>query len=65
MNTLRLKELREEKGESYRYAAIGTGLTEQTMRELEQGKMTNPTLKTLEKIAKHYNVPVSELVEEK
>lgn len=65
MNGQKLRELRKAKGVTQREAALQTGLTEQTIYNIEKGVNTNPTLATIQKIANYYGVPVVQLIEEK
>ncbi len=65
MNGQVIKKLRKRKGVAQREVAIETGLTENTLYEIEKGNQVNPTLATMEKIAKYYEIPVAELLSEK
>lgn len=62
MNASRLKELREERGETRRDVAMATGLTENTILALEGNGKTNPRLSTIMALASHYGVPIEEIV---
>ena len=56
-----IKELRKKKGISQIDLAYDCDFEKQNMRRIEAGK-TNPTIKTLLKIAKALNISISELV---
>lgn len=45
----------------YRIAKL-SGITQTTLSEITNGKNTNPTVETLNKIAKGIGIPVSELI---
>lgn len=62
MNFTKIKDLREEKNESRRNVALATGMTEQTIVDLERGKNKNPTIKTLSRLADHFHVSVIDLI---
>lgn len=61
MNGSKLKELRESNGMTQRDVSIATGLTEATIGKLEGGK-GNPTLKTVQKLADVFKVPIGDLL---
>lgn len=66
MNKGLLRKLVKERNDnSVRFAAINTGLTETTLRNLlDEEKEVNPSIKTLQKIANYYGVPVADLIED-
>lgn len=57
----RLKELREESGETQAEVANYLGLSDQAITYYEAGKR-EPTLRNLKKLAGHFNVSVDELI---
>ncbi len=60
---LRLKELRLSKNITQIRIAKDSGLSQSYINELESGKKTNPTIQTLEKLAKALGVSIAELTE--
>ena len=60
----KLKQLRIRKGESLQQLADAVGASKPHIWELEAEKTANPSLDLLKKIAEHFNVPVSHLLEE-
>ena len=60
---LRLKELRLSKNITQIRIAKDSGLSQSYINELETGKKTNPTIQTLEKLAKALGVSIAELTE--
>ena len=60
----RLKELRIRKGESLQQVADAVGASKPHIWELEAEKSANPSLDLLTKLAKHFSVPVSYIIEE-
>lgn len=60
---LRLKELRLSKNITQIKIAKDSGLSQSYINELETGKKNNPTIQTLEKLAKALGVSVAELTE--
>lgn len=52
---------RERNVTKYRIAK-NSGITQTTLSEITNGKNTNPTIETLEKIAKGIGIQVSELI---
>ena len=63
MIILRLKELRLSKNITQIRIAKDSGLSQSYINELETGKKTNPTIQTLEKLAKALGVSIAELTE--
>ena len=61
----KLKELRIRKGESLQQLADAVGASKPHIWELETKRTANPTLELLKKLAEHFSVPVSHLLEEK
>ncbi len=57
-----LKRLREEKGLTKAELSRKTGLSARTIEYLENEKMGNPTLKTLEILSEVFGVGVEELI---
>jgi transcriptional regulator with XRE-family HTH domain len=60
----RLKELRVRKGESLQQVADAVAASKPHIWELEQEKSKNPSLDLLTKLAQHFNVPISYLLDE-
>ncbi|MFZ0943560.1 MAG: helix-turn-helix transcriptional regulator [Syntrophobacteraceae bacterium] len=60
----RLKELRMEKRESLQQVADAIGSSKAHIWELEMGKNKNPSVDSLNKLAKHYDVTVAFLIGE-
>lgn len=60
----KLKELRIRNGESLQQVADAVGASKPHIWELEAEKSKNPSLDLLTKIAKHFNVPISYLLDE-
>ena len=58
-----LKGLREKKGLSQRALAAKAGVTQAYIAELESGARKNPTVATLQRLAKALKVKVGELLE--
>lgn len=58
----RLLELRRESGLTQEQVAEAAGLVLHHYQGLETGRLTNPTLRTLEKIAKVYGIDPVELL---
>lgn len=63
MIKLKIKELREEKKLSYRQLEILSNVSKAMICDIEKGKR-NPTIGTLEKIAKGLRVSIHDLIEE-
>ena len=59
-----LKDLRVRKGESLQQVAEAVGASKPHIWELEAEKSKNPSLDLLTKIAKHFNVPISYLLDD-
>ena len=59
----RLKELRTRKGQSLQQVADAVGASKPHIWELEAEKSTNPSLDLLTKLAKHFGVPVSYILD--
>lgn len=64
MNEKKLHDAREAKQLSVREVAIETGLTEQTIREIEKGRNKNPTISTVKTLCDFYEIPISEVLSE-
>lgn len=60
--TIRLRELREARGMSMDDLSRKTGLSEYTIRNLDQGDHTNPRTSTLAKLCKALGCTIGELV---
>lgn len=60
----RLKELRTQAGESLQQVADAIGSSKAHIWELEMGKNKNPSVDSLNKLAKHFNVTVAFLIGE-
>jgi transcriptional regulator with XRE-family HTH domain len=60
----RLKELRLKKGDSLQDVADAVGVSKAHVWELETGKSRNPSADLLIKLAKHFGVPVAQLMGE-
>ncbi|MBC7286834.1 MAG: helix-turn-helix transcriptional regulator [Armatimonadetes bacterium] len=58
----RLKAVREGLGLSQREAAAAAGMTPQQLLDLESGRIRNPSIRTLARIAKAYGIGVDELI---
>jgi transcriptional regulator with XRE-family HTH domain len=57
-----LKQLRETKQISQFEAAVKAGLHPGTVADLEQGRLTNPTLTTLQGLARAYGVGLTRVI---
>ena len=60
----RLKELRLKKGDSLQGLADAVEVSKAHVWELETGKSKNPSIELLTKLAKHFKVPLAQLVGE-
>jgi transcriptional regulator with XRE-family HTH domain len=60
-----LRKLRLESGESLQAVATAIGRAKPHVWELENGRAKNPTLRTLKRLAKHYNTKVYLLIGER
>jgi transcriptional regulator with XRE-family HTH domain len=60
----RLKELRVRKEESLQQVADAVRASKRHIWQLEAEKSKNPSLNLLTKIAQHFNVPISYLLDE-
>jgi transcriptional regulator with XRE-family HTH domain len=60
----RLKELRVRNGESLQEVADAVAASKPHIWELEAEKSKNPSLDLLTKLAEHFNVPISVLLDE-
>ncbi len=58
-----LKKLRKQKGWSQEKLAREAGISYQTLIKIEQGRIKNPKLETLIKLAKALNVSLDELIQ--
>lgn len=57
-----INKLAEEKNITKYRIAKNSGIPQTTLSEIASGKNLNPTIDTIEKIAKGIGVPVSELI---
>jgi len=57
-----LKKLREQKGLSQDRLAKLADIANDTIIKIEQGENQNPTLDTLKKIAKAFNISIDDLI---
>ncbi len=57
-----IKKFRSKKGWTQEELADNSGVTYTTIIKLEQGVVDNPTLKTLEKLAKVFDTSIDNLV---
>jgi len=62
MFSMRLKELRKQKGWSQQKLAEKTSMSFNAITKIEQGLAKHPTLKTLVKLADVFGVSIDELV---
>ena len=60
---LKLAELRLRKRESLQAAATGIGISKAHVWQLEKGHSGNPSIDLLKKLARHFDVPLSFLVD--
>jgi len=62
---MKLRALREKSGESLQQVADGVRVSRTHIWELEKGKKNvNPTVQLVQKIASHFNVTVTYLIED-
>jgi transcriptional regulator with XRE-family HTH domain len=61
----RIRELRVRKRESLRQLADAVGASKAHIWELEVKRTANPSLDLLKKLAAHFEVPISHLLEER
>jgi transcriptional regulator with XRE-family HTH domain len=61
----RIKELRIRKGESLQHLADAVGASKPHVWELETNRTANPSLDLLKRLAQHFNVPISYMLEER
>ena len=59
-----IKRLRKQHGLSQEQLALKAGITYSTLIKLESGTNTNPTVNTLQQIAKALNVTLDDLMKE-
>lgn len=59
----KLAELRLRKGESLQTVATAVGISKTHVWQLEKGNSENPSIDLLKKLAEHYSVPVTFLVD--
>jgi len=57
----RIRELRSIKGETLKETSSGTNLSVSYLSDIERGR-TNPSLQTLETIANHFDISISDLL---
>ncbi len=57
----RIRELRKSQGETLKTTSEGTNLSVSYLSDIERGR-TNPSLQTLETLAKHFGVTVTDLL---
>jgi len=60
--TKNMQILRKDKGLTQEELAKESGIAYTTIVKLEQGLLDNPTLKTLQKLAKVFNIKIDELI---
>lgn len=60
-----LKKIRETKGYTKTELAKISGLTARTIENIEYARHINPSLKTLQRIAKALDITVNDLIEER
>ena len=61
----RIKQLRIRNGESLQQVADAVGASKPHIWELEFNRTANPSLDLLKRLAQHFNVPISYLLEER
>ena len=59
----RLRYLREQRGVSLRSASSDAGVSITWLCRLENGKISDPKLSGVERLAKFYDVPLKDLVD--
>lgn len=64
MDVSKIRKKREALGLTRRDVSMKSGITEQTIHELEVGNQKNPTIKTLSAICSAIDLPLSEVVSE-
>ena len=57
----RIRELRNNKGETLKATSEGTDLSVSYLSDIERGR-TNPSLQTLEALANHFGITVTDLL---
>jgi len=57
----RIRELRKRKGETLKETSIGTELSVSYLSDIERGR-TNPSLQTLETLANHFSITVTDVI---
>lgn len=57
---IKIRELREKKGETLRYTADSIGVSHAHLSKIETGKNT-PSIEVLEKVAEHFGVSIGYL----
>lgn len=62
---LKMKKLRMRKGQSLQQVADAVGVSKAHIWELERGSSKNPGIELLTRLASHFNVTISFLVDEK
>lgn len=63
MNGQKILEEREARNLSVREVAIKTGLTEQTIREIEKGRNKNPTIHTVMSLCNFYGISLLDVMD--
>ena len=58
----RLRAIRERQGLSQRAAGLAAGMSHQYLSNLENGRIRNPSLETLERLARAYGLGVDQLI---
>lgn len=61
----RIKQLRIRNGELLQQVADAVGASKPHIWELESNRTANPSLDLLKRLAQHFNVPISYLLEER
>ena len=61
----RIKKLRIRNGDSLQQVADAVGASKPHIWELESNRTANPSLDLLKRLAQHFNVPISYLLEER
>jgi XRE family transcriptional regulator, regulator of sulfur utilization len=57
----RIRELRNNKGETLRNTSENTGLSVSYLSDIERGR-TNPSLQTLETLANHFGITINDML---
>jgi len=57
----RIRELRNDKGDTLRKVSESTGLSVSYLSDIERGR-TNPSLQTLETLARHFGITINDML---